>query len=356
MWDSRDTEINNTIIEILKKNEGKPLDEWREEYQLISSLALRVDFNCDSNNYVREISLWGDINDPYSLNHENAVIEKMMFLSPKLDKYYFCGSTDEEVVQIAYGLEQYLLDVFGITGLTDSYTVTYKNYQDLDWGSSYGHSFDIAAQKTVVIDLKPTADHEHDTVRITFYTFDNENYCLASIATSYSLGGDRYLELIDADTAIEKLADNKAIGDAGQGCYICREKLRNEVIEYIKNNMTWELVTLDGVVFEMSNGTIVSDLPFYEFTSKPDEDGNTYVAYVIATTGYINEYEKINSSTLDFMIRAQSLAQCPNCLIHDSIEAKKTQRVNAMIEEYVNSFPEEEQLTARKRAHGLFQW
>ena len=354
-WDSSDKEVNDRITEILQKNEGKDIDEWYDEYQEISDLGFIVSIKLDLSGNVQSISTSSVNNERYHLDHENIMEEKIRYVSPKIDKYYVCSSSDEELAACAMQLEQYLIDVFKVTGLTDNYTVTTKTYGDI-MGYSSINNFGELGEKVVTISIVPTEDHANDVVQITFKTMDGETYYLSQIRTTYNLGGDRYVELIDAQTAISNLAYGYCIGDAGQGCYICREKLRAEVLEYIEKNMTYELVVLPGVVFETNDGKIVYDLPLYEFTSPADENGEVSVAYVIAISYNTYSNLTIDINSLNAHLNELTYKQCPNYASHAKIEVEKRQRVNAMIEEYVNSFPEEERLTARKRSGGLFQW
>ena len=323
-WDSSNKRINDSIINTLKKNEGKDIDDWLKEYQNMLALGFRVDFSIDSNDYVNKINCYEWLVGPqyFHLDYENIMEDKIRYLSPKIDKYYVCGSADEDLLECASQLEQYLIDVFKITGLTDSYTIKgyLHNYQD---PLKELNNFNILGTKTLRIKLTPTKDHENDEVVITFETMDGETYYLSEISTYYCLGGDRYVELTDIDTAISYLALGCCLGDVGIGCDICREETYKEIKAYIKNTMTYELVVLPEVVFELYDGTVIYDLPFYEFTSSPDENGNIYVAYVLAvdTSGDYNL--DIDISKLNSHLSNINSKQCPNYLIHNQIMADK---------------------------------
>ena len=148
------------------------------------------------------------------------------------------------------------------------------------------------------------------------------------------------------------------IGDIGQGCYICREKYRHEIIEYIKNNTTYELIMIPDVVFETEDGEILYDLPFYKFTTKPDENGKSCVSYVIAIDyGYNVKFDltELNKTTYE-----HNLSMCISAADHRKIEREKTKRTeelrDAYVEEYLKANPKASKSTAMKLATEKFIW
>lgn len=353
-WDSSYTPTNKAMTELIEKYQGKGYNDWAYEdiQRLYYNLpVLRTNF-LTTDGYVKKISITDNFPYVYHIDHNSLGNEIFEHLALELDKKYTCGSSKEDFFNCGMELEQYLTDVFGIAGLTNSYTVDILDIGESDF--AYEQGFGLANQAILEIKITPTKDHENDVVRFSFYSMDSKTFFLQKISTEYCLGGDKYLELISPEKAIERLAQCKGIGDAGQGCYFCREKYYKEVVEYIQNNMTYELVMLPGLVFETESGEVSYEMPFYKFISAPDENGNYYVSYVFAADNSHNI--KFSLYELNNLIHKQNLLQCPNAKNHSKVKKEKSNRTKELIDAYVAMFPEEEKGRATMRAEVLYTW
>ena len=356
-WDSSDEEMVKIIT---RKIQDIASQEGRDAQKVgLDALTLRVDFELNGG-YVEKIR----VNDfrpvIYTIAYEGNEAEILDFLSVEISKRYIIKSNEEEFLNCALDLEQYLIDVWRIAGLENSYTLDIKDpltdkYSNITDSNNY---FGITKRAIFKVAVTPTPGHSEDYIEFVFYSVDGETYVLSEIKSKYSLGGDDYIELITPEEAIEQLASGYAIGDVGQGCYICREKYLPEIIEFINNNMTYELVKLSGIEFKMSEGKVLYDMPFYKFTSKPDAEGVSYISYVIAVESGYNI--KFDLGELKEIVYEHNLSQCPNAADHPKIEREKKKRTETLkdefVKEYLKANPDAFKSTAMKIANEKYKW
>ena len=346
-WNSSNERLNQEAEEIRELTKD---DKYEITYIGVSTTfrarSIEVEYTMNEDGYVEKIDV-KYLKLPNRIDYEKYEEEILDYLALAIPNKYFCDATEESFLECALGLETFLKDVFSIEGFENEYEFEIR---DSDKTSSFG----VTKVGTLKILITPTPDHANDVVEFTFYSIDGETFYLYDIVSKTSIGGDKYIELITPERAIDNLVRGYAIGDAGQGCYICREKYRPEILEYVQNNMTFELVTLPGIVFETQEDKIPYDLPFYRFTTVPDESGRSYVAYVIAINyGYNIRFDL---KELYRTIYEYNLSTCPNAADHKKIEREKTKRTDELKEAYINSFPEEEKKKASYEAYLLFQW
>jgi len=357
-WNSSEAMLNKEYEELVKIMEEDKYDYY---YVGVSTTfrarSIRVDFTLNENGYVEKIQS-KDIDFPYQMiEYEKYESEVLDYLALEITEKYFCNSTDESFLQCAYGLEQFLKDVFSIEGFTNTYDLEVRAPVSKD-DFCYQSSFGVTKVAKLAVSITPTPNHANDVVMFTFYSIDGETFFLGEIKYEYCVAGDDYIELIDYEKAVEKLVAGYGIGDIGQGCYICREKYRAEIIEYIKSNTTYELVMLPNVVFETESEKILYDLPFYKFTTKPDENGCSYVCYVMAANYGFNI--KFDLTELYDLIYEYNLSLCENVKDHIKIEKEKEQRTKILKEQYIEEYlianPDAKRAVVSKLAVEKFRW
>lgn len=356
-WNSSEAMLNKEYEELVKIMEEDKYDYY---YVGVSTTfrarSIRVDFTLNENGYVEKIQT-KDIDFPYQMiEYEKYESEVLDYLALEITEKYFCNSTDESFLQCAYGLEQFLKDVFSIEGFTNTYALELRDPESKD--QCYRSGFGVTKIAELAVSITPTPNHANDVVMFTFYSIDGETFFLGEIKYEYCVAGDDYIELIDYEKAVEKLVAGYGIGDIGQGCYICREKYRAEIIEYIKSNTTYELVMLPNVVFETESEKILYDLPFYKFTTKPDENGCSYVCYVMAANYGFNI--KFDLTELYDLIYEYNLSLCENVKDHRKIEKEKEQRTKILKEQYIEEYlianPDAKRAVVSKLAVEKFRW
>ena len=357
-WNSSEAMLNKEYEELVKIMEEDKYDYY---YVGVSTSfrarSIRVDFTLDENGYVEKIQT-KDIDFPYQMiEYEKYEREILDFLALEITEKYFCNSTDESFLQCAFELELFLKDVFSIEGFENKYDLEVRAPVSED-DFCYRSSFGVTKVAKLAVSITPTPDHASDVVMFTFYSIDGETFFLGEIKYEYCVAGDSYINLIDYEKAVEQLVAGYGIGDIGQGCYICREKYRAEIIEYIKNNTTYELIVLPDIVFEIEEGEILYDLPFYKFTTKPDKNGKACVSYVIAIDyGYNVKFDltELNKTTYEY-----NLSMCLSAADHGKIEIEKTKRTkelrDAYVEEYLEANPEAKKAVVVKLAVEKFRW
>lgn len=353
-WNSSDEMLNREYEQYIESIENnKYANELSSNFR---GKSIQIEFTLNENGYVEKIKTQ-NFETPHRVEYEKYEREILDFLALEITEKYFCGSTDESFLKCAFDLEQFLKDVFSIEGFENKYDLEVRAPVSTD-GFCYRSSFGVTKIAKLAVSVTPTHGHANDVVLFTFYSIDGETFFLGEIVSEYSVGGDSYIELIDYEKAVEQLVAGYGIGDIGQSCYICREKYRFEIIEYIKNNTTYELVVLPDVVFETEDSQILYDLPFYKFITKPDENGRSCVSYVIAIDyGYNVEFDL---TELNKTIYEHNLSMCLSAADHRKIEREKTKRteelMDAYVEEYLQANPDAIRAVVVKLAVGKYRW
>jgi len=356
-WNSSNEALNKEYDEIAKIMENDKYDYYHVGVSTtFRTRSIQIDFTLDENGCVEKISTQ-NIDPPHQIEYEKYEREILDFLALEITEKYFCISNDESFLQCAFELEPFLKDVFSIEGFENKYDSEVRAPVSKD-DFCYRSSFGVTKVAKLAVSITPTPDHASDVVMFTFYSIDGETFFLGEIKYEYCVAGDSYINLIDYEKAVEQLVAGYGIGDIGQGCYICREKYRAEIIEYIKNNTTYELIVLPDIVFEIEEGEILYDLPFYKFTTKPDENGKACVSYVIAIDyGYNVKFDltELNKTTYEY-----NLSMCLSAADHGKIEIEKTKRTeelrDAYVEEYLEANPEAKKAVVVKLAAEKFRW
>lgn len=348
LWDSSNKEVNDRIEQLDKTKYTENYGGYTKDYLEFGRYAIVIDLFLYENRMTNRVNVSAPA-EIYKTEKDTPFISRLDYLSLNIGgQYYRCASSDADIYACAMQLEQYLIDVFKIAGLTGLYEVNYSEYSQPERNNG------VIAEKRITFNTKQTKGHENETVTFIFKTLDNEIYFLDDISNRYSVAKENYIELIDKQTAITRLAQGYCIGDVGLGCRICRDGYLQEVIEYIEENIKCELVLLPDIVFKTNDNTIIYDFPFYAFTVPAEKEGSYYVAYVPAAID--GEQFDIDPDELYSCMFLRNMIQCPSYNDHDAIAEAKDQRIEEMIREMLEKVPDKEKKVVYSQLIKRYLW